>query len=795
MKKLLLSLLLLCGSVRSATPTTPITGGWVDPLGWIAWIQVSNVGTNSATFNFAYGTNGVPSANTPYWSCISQGYNDDGTTNQITWGGYLCPVPMRLAYPNATTNAIVANSGNIQIPIALAKEFIFQKDIAVTLTFPADGWFSQGGTNTAATTITLTNLSTLAYPPCIVNWSEPGRQRIYGPTWTNSVVGFHQSGIMGRPLRAVRFYGQDTSGNQISPVFVTSPTVNKALGDACDVQEYTAILSTNGLANLVQVTNHFTAWPWRGDTNSVVDTLTGHYIYGTNTVDTVPGLRPQIWWTTFGSTYGTLVAVVDSASTNTHGGITNFNLFTPGVTALKPFDTIDHALLDIKTSNGTYFSHLDTAGSIIYLTNCSAAFTGGSSAYGTNGMCWTTLAGYPGVDRSLCILNTQSGGKAMGGTDKYENLTVTISGAVSIWTGSTYAWFNSNYFDIPTGGTSWAFHNTVWHVTRNTFNRLWIQGMAPPSLSNFPLVICRGNDLSGCTNVGTGLQAYMVLGNKKTTPYGFVGTQLTVASQASPPLDNVVIAYNKFYGYNGVATMCSFASKTNNGVAFVQNVFEGLTNFNQTISGWFADDSTGSTFCSTNTIFWYNTMLGNRVNMLYNNTVGANPNRVLASVKNNYFDVLAVKTDTFASAQATANTNNWSDMWGVGFSGNVFAEITGIAAAGNFMLEFPGVNSYQPRSASESNTQITGTPNTTNAFPFFNEQRWNGTVTSTTGNGDYHFKSEAFAVRVNSLNAANMQPWWGLPFDANGDCRDGWDYAGAFVGKGKIQSGGGFFAN
>lgn len=792
-----LVVLLFAVTVEAAAPTIAITGAAVEPNGAFIDIYMPFTVNTNGTFAFGYGSNNVPSTSTPYYKVVCPGYDDTAATNTISWAGFLT-YPIRMAYPNATTNNIVVSGSSIIIPVAMS-EFVYSNDVSGTLTFPVDGWYAQGGTNTAAGTVAITNNSTIAYPKVIANWSYPGtRQRIYGPTWTNRVVAFHQSGINGRPVRVVKFYGQQ-GANLVTPVLVTKPEIDHSMPDASPVIEYVCrTLSTNGLANLSVATNNFAAYPWRGDPNSVLDTGDG-----VRTLDTSPLYSPQKWYTTYANSYGTLVCVVSTSGDGVqHGGLTNYSLFTPDVTVLVPFDTIDHALVDLKASNNTYYSHNDCGGGIIYLTNSlTHVWLGGASAgYNTTPPTYCTITAYPGRTPSQVNIATQSGNKVASGTELVRGIGFSVSAGVSMITGETYIWFDQMNFNI-TGGTAWAFQNNIWWVTDSSVTAIQSnQGLCGYSTGNFPLSISRGNFIDGVTNTGNGLCSYTFIGNKKTALPAYAGAsagfQPFITGYGGPNFDNVICAYNQFYGQRAnISTISVTPNQTNTGIAFIQNVIECCTNGSiSAIVGMCNDGASTATGCQTNFLYWYNTIVGYRGNHCYNSVSGSNPNRKLWSMRRNHFDCAPMKSDNFSGAPAASSTNNWEQFWGVGNYGNVDANIVGTSFTGSFCHEFFGVNSFQNRQAAESNSDLPVTANnSTNSFPFINPQRYDG-VNFPTGSGDYNLKSTAFQLQVNSANAANMQAWWGLPFDANGVPRGGFDPAGAFVG-GQPRRTGMMFAN
>lgn len=127
-----------------------------------------------------------------------------------------------------------------------------------------------------------------------------------------------------------------------------------------------------------------------------------------------------------------------------------------------------------------------------------------------------------------------------------------------------------------------------------------------------------------------------------------------------------------------------------------------------------------------------NTFVGARWNAGYNDLGTSPSDRLDWSVRRNFFEHLASKHDTFIANAPNGNrVGGWPVLYGVGFSGNVLAHITGISSAGQFMLEFPGVSCYQP--TLDGAQPPGGSTNAATFCAFVNR-------TPSTGGGDYRIK-------------------------------------------------------
>ena len=169
-----------------------------------------------------------------------------------------------------------------------------------------------------------------------------------------------------------------------------------------------------------------------------------------------------------------------------------------------------------------------------------------------------------------------------------------------------------------------------------------------------------------------------------------------------------------------------------------------------------------------NVMVWCNTFVGGRTGFGYNSSgsPGVLKHRRYWSMKNNYYDASASKSDLFPGTGGSGTrVGNWPIIWGVGQSGNVHGGNTDVGPAG-FDFEWPGINSL------DSGAQ------TSSYAKFVNRAAWNGSVEGA-GLGDYHVQADS-PLRFQTTDLI-------LPFDLEGRQRFAGEPAGALTWTDNVQ--------
>jgi len=766
MKRLALALLIL-SPLRMLAAIGDITGVAVRSDGWSADVYISGLNTNG-TYSYGLGSNAALTGSEKLRIALtSQGFDDTGTATTVP-RIVVGTKRVRKPYPDDLAGDETLDSGVLRVRVALS-DYVYSGDSNLTATLVA-GLYAQGGTNSAAaSSVTVTNYSTVAYPKPIANWSWPGWQ-LLNTTTDLRVVAFHRHGQSGRPVRAVKF--TLIGGGMTNTAISTRPEIVSGAGDAVPVQEYVGRVDTSGFTNETIVTTHFAAYPWIGDAASVLDTSDGvnapiSPLYGrqTNIVDRL-------------GTYGYAVAVVATNGNDSTGVATTRASFTTN-SPPAAFLTINKAAKAIQATNNTLYGR-NRAEGIIYVHAGNYQWAGSANSVSGVGYTWCEVRQYPGeTSRTWVITNSVS--------DKYlsqDTKTKVVGASITSPTTGAFDLTTDLWIDdcvVNTAGTATFYRLNNWRVTRSTITAL-NQGLRPYSTGNYPCSLIRGNTISGISDF---VQFYVYVGNYRTASDQSGAATIDWFATMGTPMSAPIMAFNQFLKYtnNTAPPVYIGQGRTNTvGSAIVCNLIEMAGTTSQPALQVGADNATATSQALDNVILWNNTVVGQRVNVAYNDSTTAAPSRALWSMRGNVFEDGNIKSDTFTTANA-ARTGNWPAVWGVGSSGNVWAENFSAGVPGGFVPEFLGINSYIP--AIVSATPITSGTNTVGWLRFFDRQAYVGTGgASATGLGNYRLLSDSPAIgRESDLTT---------PYDIAGNARGLSSPPGA-VSSASPRRAGGFF--
>lgn len=740
--------------------------------GWYADITIAGLGTGGA-YDLGLGANNTPAGAKVVLAVTSLGFDDAGNATTITRTVYGTK-QVRQAYPNQASNQeSVVNTSDVKVRVALS-EPVYAKDKAgagnsgvdITATIKA-GFYTQGSANNAAT-LTATNSSTVAYPKVVGNWSWPDGTAV-GASMTLRAVAFHASARQGRPVRCVKFTVTDAHAATVSAT-VTGQTVDGSIGDAVPVPEYIGVLSTAALTQGDALTARFQAYPWVGDSASVLDTSTG-------AAQPSPLYGPRTFVCDKAGTYGASVAVVDPVGGNDATGAA---VAGPLNTSSPPaaFLTIAAALNALRTFNSTTYGRANKGNSTVYLRAGNHAWLGGSvTADSVTANLWCTITRYPTDSQASVVINAKaaSGSYGLGYRVKISDVTWTAQSASGVAQGHNYLWLDNATLNTPTANQPPFYNNKVQYATRTTVVADAL-GFRPFSTNNSPWGIVRGSTLDGY-GTNAAILVYTVLGNRKTSTNNVQLYTSDNISTTAPVTNNVVVAYNRLTNggtSNPIVKAKAGTATETQGLAIIQNVLEQATSTTAATLQVAADSSTGSPV--DNVLIWHNVTVGQRVNIAYDEVDTASGGGLIYrrgwSIKNNICDDWNIKSDTFAGSGYVADgakVGNWAALFGCGMSGNLDVEATGIGAAGSFLFEFPGLHADQPPG--------TGSPPSCATRPitypmFTSRQSFDGTNPGA-GGGDYSLQTGSPAVGLPSD--------WLLAYDLAGTARWSGDAAGAYT--------------
>jgi len=741
---------LLALPVPAQTPT-PYQAA-VESNGCILDIWVSNLSTaptNDLNTNFNFGFTGnaliggsatfqftwpnIPVNPTVNLSLTTSGFSSTGGT--ITYPANIPAThPMRTAFPAYTNYAMTSDgSGGMIISCWLAQP-VFNFDTGLTVSIAA-GWYSN---NAAVTGLSVANNSTRGDPLPFCAWMDVPWQRISGSTMTSKAFGYAQSATNFMPLACLVFTYKDQHSHTVAD-YQTQMQVDWTTPDPTHGGEYIDTVAMSSFTSGDIITRGITAYPQRGTNKADAFNPLPSVILNTNCMWYMPT-----------ASYTPIIAVVDVTNGVDGTGSAVQGPLNTG-SPPSPFTTIAAAFTAMKSASLA----LNSLGSLpdctlygrwgLYAT---ADFT---SDQGTNNRAWCHFVGYPTDPPYSCIL-TNTGGTAWKSTIKMhlQNVGIEGSGAGYGFNAVPYIWVDQ--CDFISGSTATIGHVTTGYATWNRIEAAYAGLLfGQYSSENDPWPLVRGNTCLA-DNYTTDPLCYCFVFN-----YGPMVPGL--ATGTTIPSTDPGIIYNNM----GMALSASGAhwfidaNVVSNGILVLQNVVEN-TNKNLVIAALSIAADLTTTAC-TNAVIACNTIIGQRVNLLYNDEAGANPYRVNCQVVGNLCDDLNTKSDVSLGGNASW-TNNWSDFNGVNWNANFNTKIF----AADFIGDFDGINGYYLIVSSA-----------TNYLAFIDAEANGNQGASTNGYGNYRLTSQspALALKCNTSD---------LPFDIEGNLRGMWDPPGAYSG-------------
>jgi len=674
----------------------------VNADGWSADVEVEDFSTG-ATYDFGTPVSGT--ANVTF-TVVSQGYNSAGTLGTTTRTVY-GTAAVRQTTPNqANLDESINGSSNLVFRMALS-EYIYDDDdtgagasgTAPTVTFVAGVITDAGGTpstteSNATTDLTVTNNSTVDYPKAFGQWAMVPFQR-FKTDPTLKFTANHRFGIA-----RVEFTLEDESTNTATGN-ATSPTANQRTVSALYAEEYQASISLTGLDQDEELTANCVVYPTVGDADSVFDT-------NDQTVNADNTVLGQCDYTFYNDKSDSLdnYAVVDGLNGDDGTGVTSTTLATAEA---DPYLTIGAALT--------------AGGNVIYVTDDDTSI----DILGTAVTAPTDLSYMrevlPHPDNGSAVTLTYGAAKAYNTPHlKFSDFTIQKT-AANAWmdgaSGARYIWFHDCTTDANSTAapvvSSFSYRSATCFLTDCTIDDANLFGMG----KNFAARICHwmdGNDISSATSVP--IKGPMRFVANTTDKVG-IGTK-DLGSTTGPLEDPLVFQFSEIYDYDGATVPAQFF-KTSNcsiGISMIGNIIERSsgTNPNLQIS---ADETTTTT---QNVLLYHNTVAGERINFLYNDTGSTQTDHINASVKYNSFEEYNIKTDIFPTANAN-RVGNWPSLYGVGYIANGAENTLGFCNA------YEGLDSSDIFGTSEAES------GTSPCDPDYTDD--NSVTGDGTGNGDY----------------------------------------------------------
>ena len=482
----------------------------INPTAYQAEIIISGFPTGQ-TYIMGFGENtttGSPAAPKVKFTVLSSGFdnNTDPTTLYRTIYGL---TGLRLPYPNQLSKDETTNPSGMMLKMVLS-DFIYKNDSQITVDilsgFYISGYGNSNSTgNNAISSYSVVNQSALQYPKVIANWSWPPYDRITKSTHPLRCVAFHRSAQQGKPVRAVKFIANDEHGNYMSGI-ITDATIDNSMPDAVPVIEYIYNVPTTGFTTGDYVSGNFHAFPWYGDTGSVLKTDDGVNSPGGTAYAPLPLLCDT------SGNYGITVVVVDSITGNNLAGeVVNLASFDTG-NPPPAYATIHSGARAIVGYNNTGRARNDIGAGIIYLKSGNHFFASGTANYGNTPKTYGIITRFPGESKDNVTISNQNGDKNLSNKIHVSGIRL-VSSSSETFTDVTNLWLNDCF--INNNGNALVYNNSKWYVTHCLVPALK-QGFRPFSTEQTPPVLIRGNNLSGFA-AGKALYTNCVIGNIRTT--------------------------------------------------------------------------------------------------------------------------------------------------------------------------------------------------------------------------------------------------------------------------------------
>lgn len=785
-----IALLLLCAGIFPSVThaaTGDITSVRITEDGWYAEVDIEGfVDGGVADYGLGqeddvYTTAGATASsqivdNDPIgakvvFTVTSQGYSTLGVLGTITRTVYGTKT-LRKPYPdNTLTDHNVLDEddttvpGTLRLKVALS-EFVYVDDEAgsgksgtdVTVSIPAS-WYRNSGTggnsayNNTLTNFTVTNDSALAYPKVIGRWAWPGYERVTSDFLVEATA-FHRFGNNGKPLAAIVFQASDQSGNS-SYATTTDMTVTTRSGDANTVLVYAGTMDVDALDQAEVLDVNFTAYPWVGDENSVLNSRVGSGGF------TQPEQRlgPLHMLNDKSGTYGVGYAYVDSVNGNDVTGTVYSS--QAAAEAGNAFRTIGHAASSTKIYHNANASPTrnSAGGAVILLAEGNHAYPGTvpTSDLGTTMDTWLIIKPASTAAKANTKINVGAGGSSntlKATRVKIEGLTLSPSvpsGASNVGINGRAAtdvlWLHNNTINATTTAPILRFK--AMYATQNSVTVL-TNGFGHQSGANaVPGVLTRGNTSSSVIEG----HFYTILGNNGVWGKFIEEATSAVTSAGMATSTNVIFAFNTLY--NMSTGMDIAQTSTSTGIAVIQNLFERVGGDSTGVIS-ISSGGGGGIATTSNVLFWHNTSAGERYQWGYNESGTISARKLNWGTRFNIFTEWGEKTDTFTSDPNGIRVGNWALVHSVGNIGDKVTTSSFQSDFHGFFTHFGPTATYLTTDFINDNSKDTG---------------------SNDGNGTYTLIATSTAIDI-ATTTSNF--YHTLPYDILGNPRYGSPDAGVY---------------
>jgi len=727
----------------------------VDDNGWkIAW-TLSGMATNGV-YNFGLGSSNQLTAPKFVVTWTAQGFDGSANATTLTATNYgvaraRAAILTGSADPNVADETVVTGT-NVLIKVSL-DDIIPQGASNITATIGSGVYIAASKTNSSAS-VSVSNSSTQPYFRSIANWVNPPMENHTGSDATLELVAFHRSGRANLPVRGVQIFGTDEHSNTVSGVF-TNWTLSTG-GDAIPFGLIQCVVPITNLTQGDKVRWDFRAFPWIGDSASVLDTRSNEFTGLTPMPTSITNLVNRT-----GALLGSYALVRTNGLDASGVALTATQYATNAAALTNAFLTIKGALMAIAGTNNTAFSRNDVDASYVLLDQGNHTWNGGTITGGATNYTrtWATITTNVGAATASTIINNSTGSSEVNNAVRFKGLS--FGGSINILNNIDRVLFedcvttsSASQFLIAATGS------TMWYFVRGTVGS-FTQGLRYAAGYNTPVALIRGTKFDGFSG---NIQPFTMVGALITNSPGAI-IRFDFASQPVVRPDFTIIYTVAKYSDDTLAATLQGPQQygITNGY-FIGNVLlESVTN-NINNLAW--DFGSANSIQLTNCLIWHVTDVGRKNFVGYNDTGSSVAWRVGWQWVNNYSDDYNNKSfDHGTTVGGGANTNRVGAellKHGVGYSGSIMGELANIGASGSFLpIVFAGVNSWYPASTTD-----------TNFVKFTQRGSFDGGAVSGLGNGNYRPSTNSPLIGMPLRRV--------LPFGLGGGSRGAVDASGAF---------------
>lgn len=665
-----------------ANPAPVYTDGQVSAVtinadGWSADVTIKGWAASAGSVTYAFGYTGT-TLGTPKLALLvsSLGYDSSGiATVQVRT--VHATTTVRKPYPNNAQKNETTSGSDLVIRVALS-DCVYSKDKSGSGNSGTDvavsvlAGFANNGADNTASNVTATNSSAKGYPKLVAKRPWFNFEKIQASTYLLEVIPLGHHVLSNRPFACVKYTATDESSNSVTGT-LTSWAASTRPGPVT-MAVCSGSISLSTLDKHEKITCHLQAYPWIGDSASVVDTTSesdlsptqcGPAIFFNDKDSDYPSSIAYVQWSTSTSYTGVAAAIGDNATARAN-----------------PHPTIWKARQAIIARNLAQYGRSDLNGGIIYIME------------GNTEWCW----------RSSGALDDYPSAGSVSNTDKCEllitrdplgtraNTIVNVSSARGV-SQNTIKTQRYRIYDLTIGATvdtnplvQGIFDGTdccvvhdclINHTQATDFTYRHATGIVVGSVSGSSST----KGLRGGTASSSTENCILARGNLGT--FSSISTDFCVVG------NNVITSLNGLAGANNAMVFMNRIERPGSGTLYTLSHTTDMTghrvigncfvNYSNTLTNAYGLSNESATGKYQDAVIAHNSWLGQgsgspynggRLNFMYNSDVGQTQLKDGVRWVGNFCRQFNHKNDVFAADASFIN--NWSVGYSVGSHGNVY---------------------------------------------------------------------------------------------------------------------------